>query len=282
MASLRRTSLLCPGCRRLVSADEPACPHCGLKRPGAPWRAALGVFGPAFRQLVPELIALNITLYLLSLLLTPAGIGLATSPFSFLSPDGRALYRLGATGVLPIAYEGRWWTLVTASFLHGGLLHLFFNMAALWQLGPFVQQIFGTHRFLVLYVASGAAGFLLSYLAGIPFTIGASASLCGLIGAILYYGKSRGGFLGESVYRQATGWIVGLVLFGLLVPGINNWAHGGGLAAGVLVAFALGYGERNGEPAWLAPFGGVIAIGTLVILVWATVRAFLPDVPAPF
>ena len=158
MASPRRTSLLCPGCRRLVSADEPACPHCGLKRPGAPWRAALGVFGPASRQLVPGLIAINITLYLLSLLLTPAGIGLVPSPFSFLSPDGRALYRLGATGVLPIAYEGRWWTLITASFLHGGLLHLFFNMAALWQLGPFVQQIFGTHRFVVLYVASGAAG----------------------------------------------------------------------------------------------------------------------------
>ena len=77
MASPRRTSLLCPGCRRLVSADEPACPHCGLKRPGAPWRAALGVFGPASRQLVPGLIAINITLYLLSLLLTPAGIGLA-------------------------------------------------------------------------------------------------------------------------------------------------------------------------------------------------------------
>lgn len=282
MASPRKTSLLCPGCRKLISADEPACPHCGLTRPGAPWRAALGVFGLASRQLVPGLIAVNITLYLLSLLLTPAGIGLVPSPFSFLSPDGRALYRLGATGVLPIAYEGRWWTLVTASFLHGGLLHLFFNMAALWQLGPFVQQIFGTHRFLVLYVASGAAGFLLSYLAGIPFTIGASASLCGLIGAILYYGKSRGGFLGESVYRQATGWIVGLVLFGLLVPGINNWAHGGGLVAGLLVAFALGYEERNGEPAWLAPFGGVTAIGTLVVLVWATVRAFLSDVPAPF
>jgi rhomboid protease GluP len=282
MASPRKTSLLCPGCRKLISADEPACPHCGLTRPGAPWRAALGVFGLASRQLVPGLIAVNITLYLLSLLLTPAGIGLVPSPFSFLSPDGRALYRLGATGVLPIAYEGRWWTLVTASFLHGGLLHLFFNMAALWQLGPFVQQIFGTHRFLVLYVASGAAGFLLSYLAGIPFTIGASASLCGLIGAILYYGKSRGGFLGESVYRQATGWIVGLVLFGLLVPGINNWAHGGGLVAGLLAAFALGYEERNGEPAWLAPFGGVTAIGTLVVLVWATVRAFLSDVPAPF
>jgi rhomboid protease GluP len=282
MASPRKTSLLCPGCRKLISADEPACPHCGLTRPGAPWRAALGVFGLASRQLVPGLIAVNITLYLLSLLLTPAGIGLAPSPFSFLSPDGRALYRLGATGVLPIAYEGRWWTLVTASFLHGGLLHLFFNMAALWQLGPFVQQIFGTHRFLVLYVASGTAGFLLSYLAGIPFTIGASAGLCGLIGAILYYGKSRGGFLGESVYRQATGWIVGLVLFGLLVPGINNWAHGGGLVAGLLMAFALGYKERNGEPAWLAPFGGVTAIGTLVVLVWATVRAFLSDVPAPF
>jgi rhomboid protease GluP len=282
MASPRKTSLLCPGCRKLISADEPACPHCGLTRPGAPWRAALGVFGLASRQLVPGLIAVNITLYLLSLLLTPAGIGLVPSPFSFLSPDGRALYRLGATGVLPIAYEGRWWTLVTASFLHGGLLHLFFNMAALWQLGPFVQQIFGTHRFLVLYVASGAAGFLLSYLASIPFTIGASASLCGLIGAILYYGKSRGGFLGESVYRQATGWIVGLVLFGLLVPGINNWAHGGGLVAGLLAAFALGYEERNGEPAWLAPFGGVTAIGTLVVLVWATVRAFLSDVPAPF
>jgi rhomboid protease GluP len=179
------------------------------------------------------LIYINVAFYLLALFLNLSAARLSHHPLTFLSPSNSSLFSLGATGTIPVAHYGRWWTLISASFLHGGILHIFFNMAALSQLGPFVLREYGLNRFLIIYIVSGIAGFLLSCAAGIIFTIGASASLCGLIGAILFYGKSRGGFYGEAIYRQAIGWIVGLGLFGLLVPGIDNWAHGGGIVAGI-------------------------------------------------
>jgi rhomboid protease GluP len=192
---------------------------------------------------------------------------------TFLSPSDKSLFLLGATGTIPIAGYGRWWTLVSASFLHGGILHIFFNMAALGQLGPFVLREFGFNRFVIIYIFTGIAGFFISYMAGVPFTIGASASICGLIGAILYYGKSRGGFYGEVIYRQAMGWVVGLVLFGLLLPGINNWAHGGGIVSGILLAFLLGYYEKKGENV----FHRILVTGciflTVVVLLWAILQA---------
>lgn len=138
---------------------------------------------------------------------------------------------------MPIDRFGRWESLVSASFLHGGVFHILFNMIALYQLGPFVILEYGVYRFLSVYILSGVGGFYLSYLVGIPFTLGASAAICGLIGAILYFGKSRGGLYGESIYRQALGWVVGLIFCGLLLPGINNWAHGGGLITGIVVSF---------------------------------------------
>jgi len=76
------------------------------------------------------------------------------------------------------------------------------------------------------------------------------------------------------MYRQAMGWVVGLVLFGLLVPGINNWAHGGGLAAGVAAAFILGYEERQQEAAGHRVLGKVCIYGTAILLVWAVLQAF--------
>ena len=119
------------------------------------------------------------------------------------------------------------------------------------------------------------AGFFVSYLAGIPFTIGASASICGLIGAIIYYGKSRGGFYGEVIYRQAMGWVIGLVIFGLLVPGINNWAHGGGLISGITLGFLMSYNERRSETLPHRIFAAVCIILTAIILLLAVLQALM-------
>ncbi|MGC9975122.1 MAG: rhomboid family intramembrane serine protease, partial [Syntrophales bacterium] len=113
------------------------------------------------------------------------------------------------------------------------------------------------------------------YLAGIPFTIGASASICGLIGAILYYGKSRGGFYGEVIYRQAMGWVIGIVIFGLLVPGINNWAHGGGLISGITLGFLMSYNEQKRDTFFHSALAGVCIVSTVIILVWAALQALL-------
>ena len=270
---IEKKSMLCPNCRRLISNDEPACPYCGIARPGARWKRAFAeVISLRRFDPVMAIIAVNAAFYLFSLLLNPAALGLSANPMTFLSPSDGSLFLLGATGTLPIAY-GRWWTLISATFLHGGILHIFFNMMALRQLAPFILDAFGLHRFAILYVWTGVAGFFVSYLAGVPLTIGASAPVCGLIGAILYYGKSRGGFYGEAIYRQAMGWVVGLVLFGLFLPGINNWAHGGGIVSGLLLAFITGYRERRKETS----IHRILGTGSIVIaaaaLLWAVIQA---------
>jgi len=211
---------------------------------------------------VKALLILNAVFYFLSILLNPSSTGFSLNPLTFFSPSQGSLLLLGATGTLPIDSFGRWWSLLSASFLHGGILHILFNMLALYQLGPFVLLEFGLYRFIVIYLLSGVAGFFVSYVAGVPFTIGASASICGLIGAILYFGKSRGGFYGEGTYRQAMGWVVGLVLFGLIIPGINNWAHGGGLLAGLGLGFLLGYEERSRENGLHRLLGALCLVAT--------------------
>jgi rhomboid protease GluP len=268
-----KRSMLCPNCRKLISSDEPSCPYCGTARPGSRWRrGVIGGFNHVRFDPLNAIIVANIAFYLLSLLINPSALGLSANPMTFLSPSDGSLFLLGATGTLPIAAYGRWWTLISASFLHGGLLHIFFNMMALRQLAPFVLEEFGFNRFAILYIWTGAAGFFLSYLAGVPFTIGASASLCGLIGAILYYGKSRGGFYGEQIYRQAMGWVVGLVLFGLFFPGINNWAHGGGLLSGIAIAFMTGYHGRTAERSVHRLMGSATLIVTAASLIWALIQ----------
>jgi rhomboid protease GluP len=274
MFTKEKKSMLCPNCRKLISSDEPTCPYCGLSNPGSRLKMhLLSSFLTHSADAVKIILYVNVAFYIVSILLNPSALGLSANPMTFLSPSDKSLFFLGATGTIPIAGYGRWWTLVSASFLHGSILHIFFNMAALGQLGPFVSREFGVNRFVILYILTGIAGFFISYMAGVPFTIGASASICGLIGAILYYGKSRGGFYGEVIYKQAMGWVFGLVLFGLLLPGINNWAHGGGIISGILLAYLMGYYEKKGENIFHRILGTGCIVMTAAILLWAVLQA---------
>jgi rhomboid protease GluP len=218
---------------------------------------------------------LNIALFVFSLILIPGGVGIPMSPFGFLSPDNQSLMLLGATGIMPIETLHRWWSLVSASYLHGSLLHLVFNLIALRQIGTLIIQEYGLARMFTIYSLGGIGGFLLSYLAGVSFTIGASAAICALIGAALYYGRSRGGTYGRQVYQQTGGWALSIFFFGLLVPGINNWAHGGGMAAGILTGLLLGYQERSPELYSHRLLGVFCGLITILILIWAAVSAVL-------
>lgn len=258
-----RTSLLCPRCRRLVSANETVCPYCGLRGPGSWWHR-IGIGGA--EGVLAWLLYANVALYGLSLLLG-AGRGSGGSPFSFFSPSDESLFLLGATGTLPLRLH-RWWTLIAANYLHGGLLHLFFNMMALRQIGPLAVREYGPNRFVTVYTAGGALGFWVSALAGVPFTIGASAAVCALIGAMLYYAKSRGGSYGQALYSQLGGWVLSLAVFGFLMPGINNWGHGGGLAAGAGLGYLLGYQERRREVPVHRTLAAVCVALTFAALAW--------------
>jgi rhomboid protease GluP len=275
MATAQKKSLLCPNCRRLISRDEPRCPWCGIPHPGSRFKALFsGRLLDRPDQILHLIIGANVVMYVLSLLLNPAMAGMAMNPFSFLSPDNRSLLLLGATGTLPISVLGRWWSLISASYLHGSLLHILFNMLALRQLLPLVAQEFGTPRMFAIYTIGGLGGFVLSYLVGVRFTIGASAAVCGLIGAVLYYGRHRGGSYGQELFSQVGGWAIGIFAFGLLVPGINNWGHGGGMVAGAITAMLLGYRERRRETFFHKALAGALGLITAAVLLWATVTAF--------
>jgi len=265
----RRTSFLCPRCGRLLSAGEPACPYCGLRSPGAAWRRLLPVRALGDPDLLLRLIlGANIVLFAVALLLDPAAAGFTMNPLGLFRPSDRALFALGATGTIPIDGYGRLWTLLAAGYLHAGLLHIAFNLAALRQLGLIVGREYGAGRMFVIYTVAGVCGFVASWAVGVRLTVGASAGVCGLVGAILYYGKSRGGSYGAALYRQVGTWALVLFLFGFLVPGINNWAHGGGLLAGALAGRLLGYTERRREgAAHRALAAALLALTALVLLI---------------
>ena len=270
MTSQQRQSILCPNCRKLISADESRCPHCGIARPGSWWKNnAWTQFFVNADQLIKVIVFLNLGMYVISLLFYPWSSGFSLNPLSLFSPSNKSLLVLGATGTIPIDRFHRWWSLVTANYLHGGIFHILFNMIALRQIAPLVIREYGARRMVILYTLSGVIGFWVSYLAGVAFTIGASAAVCGLIGASLYYGKSRGGIYGQAIYKQIGAWALGLFLFGLLVPGINNWGHGGGIVAGVILGFLLGYQEKRRESLLHRILAGFCVGLTLLVLGWA-------------
>jgi len=265
-----RQSILCPSCRRLISADEPRCPYCGTSAPGSLWRnnpIAKSFFHPDL--LVKSIIGINVAMFAVCLLFSPMGIRMSFNPLTALAPSDNSLLLLGATGTLPIDRFGRWWTLLSANYLHGGLLHILFNMLAFRQLAQLVVREYGGYRMTVIYTLGGIAGFAVSYLAGVVLTIGASAAVCSLMGALIYYGKSRGGIYGRLIYRQVGGWAVAIFVFGVIVPGINNWGHGGGLAAGALLGLLLGYNEKRRENRAQRLLAGLCAAVTVAVLVWA-------------
>ncbi len=270
MPAQKRQSLLCPNCKKLISTSEKHCPYCGTAHPAAWWKNNIWTrgFNDPYR-LVKVMIGINIGIYAICLLLNPRGFGLGMNPLTFLSPSGQILELLGATGSEPIDSDQRYWTLISANYLHGGILHIFFNMVAFRQLGLLVAREFGVYRMFIIYTLGGVMGFGVSVIAAVPWTIGASASVCSLAGALLYYGKSRGGVYGRALYKQIGIWMLLLFVFGFLVPIINNWGHAGGLAAGIGLGFLLGYQERKREKIVHKLLAGGLAALTLLILGWA-------------
>ena len=202
-------------------------------------------FSPS--RVLKTILYTNVALFIVTLFFSGKAMHTGFNPLTALSPSLDALIFMGASGRLPIVNYQAWGSLITANWLHGSLLHILFNMMALKTVAPLVMAEYGVFRMFTIYTISGAAGFLLSYVGNVPLTIGASSGLCGLIGALLYFGKSRGGAWGQRVYQQTSGWIFSLILIGFLLPNINNWGHAGGLAGGMALGWLLGYDDRRQE-----------------------------------
>ena len=240
---------MCPHCRALIERDASVCPFCG-ERTGpvrargstsAPGRV-LGVI-PVPTTATSVVVVANLAVYAISWYLTQnsEAAQLYGAP-AMGGISGDVLVRLGAKA--PYIWAGQWWRLVTAVFLHAGLLHIGMNMWCLVDLGPEVESLFCATKFTVLYLATGVAGFMLS-LWWSPFgvSVGASGAILGLIG-ILIGASFHHGHLGRDYRRQLWRWVIYIAIFGIFFS-VDNAAHLGGLASGLV----LGYLIPEGEPA---------------------------------
>jgi len=246
-----------------VGVNEEKCPFCGAWRPGLfGWASVLR------RSLGGRLDLFNLVavvcgiLYAFALLLQPEAIFRPSGILSLLSPGTEALCRVGMTGY-PAWQLHWWWTLLTAMYLHGSLLHIVFNVMWIRNLGPGVAEVYGPGRAFLLFNIAGAGSFLASnVMSGVP-TIGASGSIFGLLAALIVYGRRRGS---SVMTQQLWQWAIILGVFGFIMPGINNWAHGGGFAAGWVAAQLMSLDDDRQDSSWvLLASLGLIAVTLLGI-----------------
>jgi rhomboid protease GluP len=234
-------SVICTSCGTLVGVNDAVCYSCNRRNPG------LWGYAPAFRRLgqdlgfVPLVMGGTITLYVLSLLLSGGGLQ------TMLAPSSRVLLLLGASGSVPVFDLGRWWTVLTAGWLHAGVLHILFNVLWIRQLAPAVAELYGPGRMVILYTLAGAVGFTFTSVAGqyigfLPIvggarlSVGASAPIFGLLGALVYYGQRTGS---RHVREAGLQYALMMGLFGLIFPGIDNQAHLGGFVGGYVAGLLL-------------------------------------------
>jgi rhomboid protease GluP len=194
--------------------------------------------------------------------------------FGILAPSGEALYALGMTYGLALR-DGRWYTMLSAVFLHGSLLHIFFNLLWVRSIGPTVEDGFGRARYFIIFMVAGIGGFLVSNYLGGPYSsrVGASGSVFGLLAATVVYGRHYGGSFGDAVSQRALMWAIFLAVFGFLMPRVDNLAHIGGFAFGFLAAkLFLPHAERREGP--LTQMGALLlAVATVLAVVLSLVTA---------
>jgi len=233
MAAERKKLVMCQACRALVDASEKTCPLCG--KASVPARAWLHAStGGHFISVI--ILTINILLFvLMALIEMRAGAG---AEAFVQSASGQVLADFGALVPGTLA-AGQWWRLVTWNFLHIGLMHLLFNSMALYQIGPQVEEIFGSAKFIFIYLATGIAAGLASLLLipAIP-TAGASGALFGLIGLMAAYGYRQGGVFGRALMKQMLIWAALGFVIGHFI-GANDVAHGGGFVAGGALGFII-------------------------------------------
>lgn len=267
---------MCPHCRAFITTSDRVCPYCNEtvapKRAQMSDGALIGGFIPHARFNTIIILVINFGLYA------------ATSLYSMNSGRGSAMqldpYTLLDFGAMytPDIQGGQFWRLVTAGFLHGGLLHILMNSWVLFDLGAQVDEVFGSSRMLVIYFISCITGFYLSSLIprAVPLSVGASAPLCGLIGAMIALGvrhrHSGAGAMIRAVYIR---WAIYILLFSF-IPGVDMAAHAGGLAGGFVMGWLAGHERYEGSPTetlWKISAGCCIlltAVSFLKMYLWFT------------
>src|SRR5699024_6032466 len=166
----------------------------------------------------------------------------------------------------PAMIEGEWWRAFTSMFLHIGFLHLFMNMLALYFLGVLLERIYGTKRFIVIYILSGIAGSLTSFAFSTSMSAVASGALCGLFGALLFFGVNYKNLFFQTMGKNVIFILILNLVIGIVIPNIDMGAHLGGLITGFLAATITSLPKkRNYKFSSLAIVAYAIIISILVV-----------------
>jgi len=260
----------CNECNALIDRDTKVCPHCDAKasshRVQVASRAVNALAPSWFLSVTHWVLIVNVMIGLFTLLPTQEG-----NRFYFISA---MLLEHGLFRADFCVRESHWWRMVTYGYLHGNLLHIGFNMLALVQLGPLIENGIGRRRFFVLYsfclVVAVVPKLLFGQLVG---TVGASGAIFGLIGFGVTYAHVQGMGQWRNVFLN---WAAMGLVFGFVVPNIDNLAHGGGLICGLLMGLVLGKeglarGEelrRRLDPIWLGLSWLFLAATVWAFYVW--------------
>jgi membrane associated rhomboid family serine protease len=268
----RATGVHCTRCERPICTDcmRPAavgyqCPEClqeaATSIPRSRRTLAVGSPGPVTRVLV----LLNVVVFVLEIA-TGGKLG-----FDLSSAFNSKLISWGGLQPLEIALKGEYYRLITATFLHGGLLHIALNMYVLWLLGSMVEPALGSPRFATIYFVSGLTASATSYWLGSPqqIGVGASGAIFGLLGAWLAYSfRRRQSAWGAAQFRWALMWIGINFFLSLSFPGVDNFAHLGGLIGGAATG-ALVEGVGPVESRRAISVGGVIGVVVIALVIIA-------------
>lgn len=260
---------LCPACGALVGISATRCHECGanLRFGLAAWSKGLSEFFGGHAPVTTIFLIANAVMFALSWILTiKTGEG---SGFGLFSGIGNlTLARLGASNPVLNLELHQFYRLVTAMFLHVGLLHVGFNMMVLLDIGPVVEELYGSARYLFVYIFTGVIGFALSMF--FHPAVGASGALMGLIGIMIAVTTKRGGAAMKALRSRLISWVVTIFIMGIFLNA-DNVAHFGGLASG----FILGKLLTDREPAnasernkayllgWLA---GLVTLASFVLM----------------
>jgi rhomboid protease GluP len=228
---------LCPACGTLVGATATKCHQCGANMTFsfAAASRSLSRWMPQTSPVTYSMLTICCLMYGLGMVITMRlGGGMMSGGLMGLGGISTQVnYRLGAS--LPLAYDlGQPWRFITAIFLHGGLLHIGFNMWVLMDIGPMVEEMYGSARYFFLFVVTGATGYVLSAAFG-HLSVGASGSLLGLIGVLLAATSGRKNLQAQALRSALIRWLIYIAVLGVLVSGTDNAAHLGGFGAGYLL-----------------------------------------------
>jgi rhomboid protease GluP len=232
---------ICPACGSLVGTTATHCHQCG-----ANVNFSLAAASKSLGRLLPEqspitygILTVCCAIYVATLLVTVRLTGFAMPSggllgiFNLGAINSRVLIAAGAS--LPFGYDLQQpWRFLTAVFLHASILHIGFNMWVLMDIGPVVEELYGSARYFFIFVVTGIGGYILSSFIG-NFSLGASGALLGLIGVLLAMTIGRQSAGMQMLRSQMIRWLIYILVFGLVMRGIDNWAHAGGLVTGFIM-----------------------------------------------